>query len=249
MPDQVTELFNVDVETVGLVKRGANKKPWFLMKSDEEDRNMEDIQEQLQVLEELEQEEKVTHESWKKFVGVMKDLFTPAEVKPKPEPKPEPEIDLDAVEKAHKEEIEKAQEELVKAQEQLEEAKKEAQEALEKAAEMAEAKRKVELEPIAKDNAIEVELLYRLEKADKEVFDAVVQVFQAKESQIEEGKFFEEKGSSQPGESDPAEKILKKAAELQENDSEMSPDKAIVEAVRELGGYEAYREQSLSGGK
>ncbi|NIV28151.1 MAG: hypothetical protein GWN58_01190, partial [Anaerolineae bacterium] len=63
MPE-ITELFDVDVERVGLVKRGANRKRFFLMKS-REDGDMDEKQEALDVLTEIEQVEEgdleITH--------------------------------------------------------------------------------------------------------------------------------------------------------------------------------------------
>jgi hypothetical protein len=250
MPTKITELFDVDVQTVGLVKRGANKKRWFLMKSQEG--NMADEKDVLKALNEIEQVEDGAWED--KHVRTLASILKGAvswiagkeqEADQETEPEPPDESDLEArmdeLEKAHKTQLEQAAVELQKAQEEVAEARREAKEALEKADAMAEAKRKAELEPIAKAAGMEVDLLYFLEKASPDAFEAMVKAFKAKDAQLEELGFWEEKGSSQTGKQKTDERILERATALQKDG--LSHGDAILAATMEVGGYDEYREQ------
>jgi outer membrane biosynthesis protein TonB len=251
MPTKITELFDVDVQTVGLVKRGANKKRWFLMKSQED--NMADEKDVLESLNEIEQVEEGDLEikHVRTLASVLKGFFGMITEKPEPEPEPEPEppdesdleARMDELEKAHKTQLEQAAVELQKAQDEAAEARKEAAEALEKADAITEAKRKAELEPIAKAAGMETDMLYGLEKASPEAFEAVVTAFEAKDKQLEEAGFWAEKGSSQTGEQETSKRILERATALEKSDG-LSREDALVAATVEMGNkYDEYREQ------
>lgn len=248
MPDKVTELFDVDVQRVGLVKRGANKKPWFLMKSEED--NMAEEKDVLESLNEIEQVEEGDLEikHVRTLASVVKGLFGLATREPDEEPEAGPEDDLEArldeVVKAQRTALEKAQTDVRKAQEEAAEARREAQEALAKAEGMAEAKRKVELEPIAKSAGMETDMLYDLEKASPEAFEAVVAALKAKDNQIREAGLWEENGSSREGEQNTSKKILARAEALKKEDG-LSTEDAIAAAVEDVGGYDEFRDQSL----
>jgi hypothetical protein len=175
------------------------------------------------------------------------------EEEPEPEPVDESDLEarLDELEKAHKTQLEKAQADLQKAQEEVAEARKEAKEALEKADAITEANRKGELETIAKSAGMEVDLLYDLEKASPEAFQAVVTAFEAKDKQLEEAGFWSEKGSSQTGEQETSKRILERATALEKSDGLSREDalvaatvEALVAATVEMGNkYDEYREQ------
>jgi len=89
--EQTYKLKDVDVETVGLVSKGANRKPFFLTKSeDEEDNSMADeLKVQETPVEELEDRVEVTEEQVEK--GVMAffgKLFKGGESDEKPKEEP-----------------------------------------------------------------------------------------------------------------------------------------------------------------
>lgn len=253
MPDdekKITELFDVDVETVGLVRKGANKKRWFLMKSEEG--KMPEEKDVLEVLNELEQVEEgeLSRSHWNTVVGVLKSLFTQPEPEPELEDetveKSEVEQRLEALEKSHRDQISKMQEEIDQVRK---DAKEEVLKAEERVDAIEKAKRETELEPVAKVAGLEVGILYELEKANPKAYEAITERFQAFEKQLDEAGLWEERGSSQPGEQDAAKKIMARAAEIKKSQPEVSTDVAIATAAAEVEGYDEYRQRIIKEGK
>lgn len=86
---EVYKLSDLNVESVGLVFRGANRKPFYVIKSQsqEVDSMSENQEDFAAILDELEGVSEVNETAWSKMVGVLKSLTA----KPEPEPEPEPE--------------------------------------------------------------------------------------------------------------------------------------------------------------
>jgi len=83
------ELSDLDVESIGLVFRGANRKPFFVIKSEQQEvEQMSENEDFAAILDELESVSEVNESAWSRLVGVVKSALT----KPEPEPEPEPEV-------------------------------------------------------------------------------------------------------------------------------------------------------------
>ena len=89
----IYRLSDLDVEAIGLVRRGANRKPFYFVKSIEggiepmSDTNEGAFSEQLA---ELEGVKEVNEGAWAKLVAVVKAVAGKTEEKPEPEPEPKP---------------------------------------------------------------------------------------------------------------------------------------------------------------
>ena len=232
-----TELFGVEVDSVGLVRKGANRRPFFLMKGD----NTMDQEEVLDTFEELSTlpDDSLDRGAWNRAMdvikGIVNNMVTPPVIQ---EEKSEPVVDntdikdlkveLASVAKAattRAEEIEKAyQEKLEKAEQRIEE--------LEKAAEM------VGIVPIAKSAQLDAEMLYALKKSNKDAFTALVGALEAKDKQLEEAGLWSEFGSAlENGTTDYVQKTLAKAE---------TTGKSLDEVIAEdPDAYARYRKELL----
>lgn len=99
--NQIRELTDLDVETIGLVRRGANRRPFFVLKS-EGGNEMADQEEQgfSDILAELEKAEGVTSELLTKVTEGFSALVAQIEAKPEQEPEEEDFADLTAADKS-----------------------------------------------------------------------------------------------------------------------------------------------------
>lgn len=214
-----TELFDMEIDKVGLVKRGANGLRWFLMKGD----NM-DAEKDLQTLDglmvDVENEEGVTTRSWNTLVGLIKSAFSakePEEVLEVPvEDDSVIEARFEAIEKSHQEALAKADNE---SRERIEKA--EARVAvLEKAAELK------NMELLVKSSGVDAEHLYTIKHTSPEAFDAISERFTALEKQVSETGLWNEIGSSQPPNPDQGKVLETMITELAKSDS-ISTDAAF----------------------
>lgn len=97
--NKIRELTDLDVESLGLVRRGANRRPFFVLKSEGGNEMSEHQEEQgfSDILTELEKAEGVTTDLLKKVTEGFSALA--AQIKIEPEPEPETYADLTAAEK------------------------------------------------------------------------------------------------------------------------------------------------------
>jgi len=229
----VTELTDLEIDSVGLVRKGANKRPFFLMKGDNMDLNQEDVLDTLEELSTL-PEDGLDRNAWNRAMdvikGIVNNMVTPPAVKEEEVEEQDDMADikelrseLASVAKAatnQVEAVEKAyQTELAKRDNRIEE--------LEKAAEM------VEINPIAKSANLDADMLYGLKKSNRDAFDALTGALDAKDKQLEEAGLWKEVGSAlETGTTDYVKKTLAKAEATGKN-----LDEVIAESPDEYARY------------
>lgn len=243
-PNKLNMLSNVKVVSVGLVPRGANQEDFFLLKSDEEDNSMKDIQDATQtqdapvVSEDVLKKEEV---SWLR--GLMNKFTKPEDIpaakEPEATPEPEPVVKTDVEPdqtpsepdwKSEFEKIAKAQETLV---DRLEKAEADA-------AKERDARERIDFVqkaavfnkmPVAAEKLAD-ELMF-LSKGGKDHYDFWYGLLSAVDKTLKDGNIFVEIGKSSDN-TIPAVKNYEDIVELAKN----GEPKDIREALLKLGKRE-----------
>ena len=245
---QVSQLEELDIKSVGLVGKAANKWKFALFKSRDEEKEMpEDVkkedQEEAVVAEEAaEPVEKVSFRD--QFAAAMRDFFNKGEPTPEPEPEVAPEIE--AVLKAQAEQLEQAQADLAEMKEAF--AKSEAQ--------RKEAEYLTKAESLAIPGEVK-DLADLMKQADAAGFgDALTAVLDASSAAIVQSGIFVEKGTQADEDaSDYMGQINKRAAELQAENAKLTKDEAVAAAIKEgridpdLARGHLAKRQSETGGR
>jgi len=244
MSDQqeIHELSDLVIDTVGLVDKAANKRTYLLYKRDstmEEDMgdNQEPITDIEQVVEQLDKAEDAgaVASASKGLIGWLKAQFAKAEEPPAPVPAPEPEPDPDPAIVELREVTKSLTSELQKAQARAAEAERIAKE---------ERDRRITQEYVAKAEALAIpgkadDLAETLRKADEAgVGEAVYNALKAASEAVVQSGILTEKGTTKVDDStksDFIKAVEDRAAELRKADPELSEEVAFSKAYTQIG--------------
>ena len=213
---EVYELTDLNVESVGLVFRGANRKPFYVIKSEEV--KMSENEDFAAILDELETVSEVNESAWSRLVGVVKSVLT----KPEPEPAPAPPVEETSSEAGDTENFaqvvaqmkQRLEEEFTAKLEREREARKVIEEAF---AQEQRKRRLVEFGQVAEqfsslpgtDKQFAADLM-AVHDADAEVYGRLSAILKAANEAIEKGALFSQisVGGSEAGTGDPFENAV-----------------------------------------
>lgn len=240
---EVARLSDLQIESVGLVRKGANRKPFFFIKSIDggnEDMSEKEKEDFAATLAELAEVKEVNQEAWAKLLEIAQGQAAQLATRPEPEPEPgtEPEP-----EPASEPEPDLYAEALAEAEERFAEELKTEREAREEIAEkFAESERLRRLAeftdnvttdfaslPVGEAETFAADLM-AIHDADAERHGRLVGVLKAAQEAVKQGALFEQFSSAQPASG--ADPFLAKVEAIQrERFADLGADEGFREAM------------------